>query len=435
MRYIQIRRLMILPVICILAIRCFIPSAARASKGLDLLEQIRNNDVRQVETEINLDYNVEINNGYGNYYILESERNIEKAVRNCFVTRFGLGDSFTVTLDKGDREENTFLQIRDGFTVVIRKPGIYQVTAKVETKNQTLEFPLWILARGKPTIETTGDFEYKLYKDGSAEITACYSSAETIRFPEVINGHPVYRIGSYQDQVRFENGVPKRIIVPGGVQRIGCRAFRRLEGLEEIVVEEGVIAVGEQAIARCPDLVRVEIPSTVIDIKPDSFEKTPKLSELIISDRNERYGVYRQFLYNKPEHRIMCALQAGDAETIEIPRGTVIIGQRVFMDNDTIREVILPESLRIIEQEAFYGCDGLRDITIPEGTISIGLFAFGNCKNFEKISLPSTILVISSEAFVVTNQFTAVVRNQYAESYCLSHGIPYEKVEGENGNE
>jgi len=42
MRYIQIRRLMILPVICILAIRCFIPSAARASKGLDLLEQIRN---------------------------------------------------------------------------------------------------------------------------------------------------------------------------------------------------------------------------------------------------------------------------------------------------------------------------------------------------------------------------------------------------------
>ena len=131
----------------------------------------------------------------------------------------------------------------------------------------------------------------------------------------------------------------------------------------------------------------------------------------------------------------MCALQAGDAETIEIPRGTVIIGQRVFMDNDTIREVILPESLRIIEQEAFYGCDGLRDITIPEGTISIGLFAFGNCENFEKISLPSTILVISSEAFVVTNQFTAVVRNQYAESYCLSHGIPYEKVEGENGHE
>ena len=435
MRYIQIRRIISLPVICILIIGCFIPTATGASKGLDLLEQIKYNDVRQVETEFNLDWKAEMNDGHGNYYILDTDRNIESAVRGCFALRFGLVDSFSVTLEKDDSEENNYLQIRDGFTVTIRKPGIYKLIAKVETKNQTLDFPLWILARGKPTVETAGDFEYKLYKDGSAEITACFSEGETIRFPEVLNGHPVYRIGNGKDAVRFENGVPKRIIVPGGVQRVGRNAFCRLEGLQEVILEEGVIAVDETGIARCPDLVRVEIPSTVIDIKPDSFEKTPKLTELIVSDDNERYGIYRSFLYNKPEHRIMCMLQAGNAETIEIPRGTSIIGQGVFMDNDTIRTVILPESLRIIEQEAFYGCDGLQSISIPEGTVSIGQYAFGSCENLEKIFLPSTIIAISSEAFIVSNQVTAVVRNRYGKNFCLVNGIPYENEEGGNGDE
>ena len=62
-----------------------------------------------------------------------------------------------------------------------------------------------------------------------------------------------------------------------------------------------------------------------------------------------------------------------------------VIGGYAFEDCDSMKSVIIPDSVTMIEFGAFYGCDGLASITIPSSVYYIGDWAFESCTNLSSI--------------------------------------------------
>ena len=51
-----------------------------------------------------------------------------------------------------------------------------------------------------------------------------------------------------------------------------------------------------------------------------------------------------------------------NAKVINIPVGTKIILDKTFLDNDTLEEVIIPDSVEYIGTAAFKGCKNLKKV-------------------------------------------------------------------------
>lgn len=117
-------------------------------------------------------------------------------------------------------------------------------------------------------------------------------------------------------------------------------------------------------------------------------------------------------------------------------KGKPVIGIRgkVFVRNNSLEKVILPETIKEIRGEAFLkctklktinlpkgiteikgstfeGCTNLESIEIPEGVTRIGGSAFRDCKNLSKATIPKTVMEIGSSAF----------RNTKVGNVCISH--------------
>lgn len=68
---------------------------------------------------------------------------------------------------------------------------------------------------------------------------------------------------------------------------------------------------------------------------------------------------------------------------IVIPEGIVEIRPRAFANFQTLREVVLPNSLKIIGNEAF-GCTEIEKVIIPDGVEQIGFAAFTYERNWQR---------------------------------------------------
>lgn len=125
-----------------------------------------------------------------------------------------------------------------------------------------------------------------------------------------------------------------------------------------------------------------------------------------------------------------------EAEDIVIPEEinglpVVCIQYGAFMDNSSIKSVVIPSSVKNIRfnafsdcpnlekvtlengieelgESVFSGCPALKEITIPESVKNIGANAFSDCPNLEKVELPETVDVTGGNAFRNTPWFESV---------------------------
>ena len=94
----------------------------------------------------------------------------------------------------------------------------------------------------------------------------------------------------------------------------------------------------------------------------------------------------------------------GDRTEVKIPEGVTRIGAEVFKINaswdkkNSIRSVVLPESLEVIEESAFEGMKNLHAIVIPAGVRTIGKKAFYGT-GLESITFNSGLQTIGEGAF------------------------------------
>ena len=100
----------------------------------------------------------------------------------------------------------------------------------------------------------SGDYEYAILEDGTAEITTYYGEAEALIIPETLDGLPVTTIGDWAFDGRSSLSA---VTIPDSVTTIGDWAFEGCSSLSDVTIPDSVTEIGYGAFEDCDSLKTV----------------------------------------------------------------------------------------------------------------------------------------------------------------------------------
>lgn len=86
-------------------------------------------------------------------------------------------------------------------------------------------------------------------------------------------------------------------------------------------------------------------------------------------------------------------------ESVIVPEGVKIIGERAFAHCDNLKKIVLPDSLETLGNRAFLNCGYLKSVVLGNGLREIGNGAFWLCSNLKRIKIPKSVKRIGDYAF------------------------------------
>lgn len=132
-------------------------------------------------------------------------------------------------------------------------------------------------------------------------------------------------------------------------------------------------------------------------------EVVGKESNLNASDLNYVEGAKEDFQTHELDaNTIAITKYLGDKEYLIIPdsiNGLSVVSVEGFENNDSLKGIIIPDTVISIGDYAFNDCSSLEKVTLGENIESIGEFAFINCYALSSINLPDSITEIGKSAF------------------------------------
>ena len=114
-------------------------------------------------------------------------------------------------------------------------------------------------ARGEeePEILTSGDYQYALLEDGTAEIREYTGKADSLEIPDTLDGHPVTRIG--YNAFSYNTSLAS-VAIPNSVISIGNSAFSNCTSLTSITLPDSVTFIGDSAFNDCNEELIITVP-------------------------------------------------------------------------------------------------------------------------------------------------------------------------------
>lgn len=270
---------------------------------------------------------------------------------------------------------------------------------------------------------TSGDYQYCILEDGTAEITRYSGEDEVLKIPETLEGKTVTSIGKW--------------------------AFALRRSLMRVELPDGVTSIGDRAFYQCDALRSIELPDSVTSMGENPFGDCRSLKNIQVSPEQPVFEVIDGVLFNKEEKSLICYPAGKQEETYEIPQGiqqiklgafsncifltdielpdsVTSIEDRVFFSCISLTSIELPDGVTSIGNMTFYGCQFLTNIELPNGVTSIGDSAFYGCSSLVGIELPDSVTSIGDYAFEYCENLTITVqRDSYAARYAKDKNLKY----------
>ena len=257
----------------------------------------------------------------------------------------------------------------------------------------------------EPETFSSGDFEYAILEDGTAEIVQYTGLAKELMIPGILDGKTVTGIGEEAfswceslTSVTIPDSVTSigcyafgcctslaSVMIPDSVTLIGDGAFSGCCSLNSITIPDSVTGIGDWAFWDCRSLTSVMIPDSVTNIGANPFGNCEKLTDIIVSPDHPYLTTIDGVLFSMPDKRLVCYPYAFAADSYAIPDGIQIIGERAFSSCTTLTSVTLPDSVTSIGDFAFACCESLTSIMIPDSVTNIGANPFGKCEKLTDI--------------------------------------------------
>ena len=250
----------------------------------------------------------------------------------------------------------------------------------------------------KQTILTSGDYQYVLHKDGSAELLYCLSDDAEIVLPDMLDGHRVTSI----DTISFSLS-----------------------------------------------LTAVTLPNSVVNLDHNPFGCCPLLQTISVAPEHPSFYTLDGVLFRKKDDALVAHPRGKAASSYTVPQGTSAVGERAFDSCSFLTSVSLPASVTEIDDYAFSDCSALVEVSIPSSVDEIGSCAFNYCTALSSIVIPDSVTEIEDIAFFQCSALRSVLlpasvteigvgafdkcpnltltvfRNSYAERYAQRNHIPY----------
>lgn len=131
----------------------------------------------------------------------------------------------------------------------------------------------------KQTILTSGDYQYVLHKDGSAELLYCLSDDAEIVLPDTLDGHRVTSI----DTISFSLS-----------------------------------------------LTAVTLPNSVVDLDHNPFGCCPLLQTISVAPEHPSFYTLDGVLFRKKDDALVAYPRGKAASSYAVPQGTSAVGERAF---------------------------------------------------------------------------------------------------------
>ena len=315
---------------------------------------------------------------------------------------------------------------------------------------------------------TSGDWEYRILENGTAEITAYNNIINgmdpiEIPIPDELDGITVSSIESNPfriynataftvspDHPYFEvvDGVlfskaDKRLIVyplmkeaaaytiPDGTEIIGESAFFLCRNLNSITIPDSVREIGNGAFFYCTELTSIRIPEGVTSISESMFNGCNALTSVTLPDSVTSIGALAfsdcwnlTFLkipdsvtsvdinpfYNCKQ---LVLTLSPDHPALEIVDGVLFskLDKRLIRCPSMKRSAAyaVPEGTQTIGAYAFSFCDALTSITLPNSVTKIDYGAFWGCAALTDIDIPDGITTIEGETFSLCVSLNSIV--------------------------
>ena len=200
-----------------------------------------------------------------------------------------------------------------------------------------------------------------------------------------------------------------KLIIEDGVTSIGHRAFYGCTSLTEITIPDSVTSIGSYAFYGCTGLTEITIPDGVTSIGEGAFYNTAHYNNSEIWENGVLY--IRKHLIKANEEV---------AGAYNIKEGTLTIADYAFAGCTSLTELTIPNSVTSIGSSAFYGCTGLVKTNISDLKAWCGIIFADNPIYYSKnlylnneliteLVLPDTITTINNSAFANCKSLTKVV--------------------------
>lgn len=233
------------------------------------------------------------------------------------------------------------------------------------------------------------------------------------------------------------------VVIPNSVTSIGIKAFMSCTSMTSVSIPSNLTSIEFQAFHNCSSLTSVTIPTTVTSIGRDAFSSCSSLTSITIPNSVTSIDMYA-FAYcigltsvtcgngvtsigsyafkdcnaltsvHISDIAAWCGIRFADANSNPLP-----IAHHLYLGDDEITELVIPDGATKIGAWAFDGCIGLTSVTIPGSVTTIEGYAFKNCFNAKtficKGTTPSTLN--NTNAFYGIGGFSIYVPCTSLEQY------------------
>lgn len=274
------------------------------------------------------------------------------------------------------------------------------------------------------TVFTSGDYQYSLLDDGSAEIVKYTGTSSDLQIPAELDGKKVTSIGVRAFQ---KSKTLTAVTIPSGVTTLGENAFNYCEKLTKLTLSEGLTVIGHGSFSYCSALEEVSIPDSVTKIENFAFQNCEKMTSLKISNK----------ISDIPDYSFS---GCKSLPQVTIPASVRRIGQNAFAYCNGFTNVVIPSGVTLIDGSAFSYCKNLVSVSLPDTLETINGFAFCNCTSLKEITIPDSVTTVEhmalgywwdsatwnylkTDGFVIKG-YTGSATDRYAKEY----GINFESI-------
>ena len=279
-----------------------------------------------------------------------------------------------------------------------------------------------------------GDDSFALRCSGEGVVTlrAYTGSAENVVIPDYIDA--IY-------EYAFSGNATMKTVTMTSVKSMGKSVFWGCAALETASLGEGLTAIPSTAFYNCVNLKSVSIPATVTSITDsafdgaanvclsvgcDSYAKTWAIGKGFAEDPGDGSVTGRRYLLI---HRWVHGPSTAAADGRDGVRGGIFCSVcRAVQEADravSAQTVLkLPAMAKQIEAEAFTGISA-QQVNIPAGTLSLGERAFADCGSLLIAVIPASVRDIADDAFAGTDIAVICPADSYAAAWCDDHHIPH----------
>ena len=267
----------------------------------------------------------------------------------------------------------------------------------------------WLIPSKNEDIFVENDVKYRKTADGSYIATGLTGNLVNLTVPSALSDGPVIAIG---EKAFAGSPLLESVIIEEGIDSVGAAAFSGCSKLKKVDILAEIDVVRDKLFSGCPNLVSVKLPSSVNSIGNSAFLDCVSLSEISLPDNLKSLG---SFAFGN----------CSGLTSVTLPESLVSIGENVFKGCDKLTSAVVPvralsflptqsiEKLTIdggesVPKNSFENSQSLKTLVLGESVTSVNDWAFYNCSSLSEIVVRNTNAVCSHIAFLSCDKLTYV---------------------------